>query len=621
MSIDLVLKGFFVMLYSSVFAWLVFSRSDKEVGTENFMGEKRRYMPYVFGAVLPLFLLVLVIFGFALYGAAFTAQLALSMCFSIFLHISLYYAVLMLLLPLLRRRISARACAVLWLLPNYLYLTTLSSMKVSEPLWVIRVAGNWVWVLFGIWFIGFVTVLLWNIVSHLQFRRKVLKGAYPVTVDEPCWDLWVQEIMDGGIRKPDFKLMISPNISSPLTVGLFRRTTKVLLPERPYSMEELQLIFRHEVIHIGREDCWSKFFLLFCAAMCWFNPLMWIAMRKSAEDLELSCDETALLGADGEKRRQYADLILTTAGEGRGFTSCLSAAASSMRYRLKSIVKPGQRRSGAIIVGLTFFVLCMTCGYTALAYGGSTGEEVLFKNRDHSEIHVRSISLRGDEFQRIYTCTDEAAFLDYLAGLELDHLTGNYSFSEAGKRFCYVLDAPHYDMVIDLFDRAIKVVPLAPNLEATYYYLPEGVDWDYLDTIIVEYPALNLHLTASEKSHNRNLDISATLEQVAVEENGGERILYESGRPKNESPSGVIGYKSSEAVFSFSQPLAGPFTVEMENWNRTSRKVVSQDELDDPYVLPLPSIPVHCKVSGDFLGNDGRIYKAEFLFEIGEMDS
>lgn len=30
--------------------------------------------------------------------------------------------------------------------------------------------------------------------------------------------------------------------------------------------------------------------LTFCTAICWFCPLMWIAKRRSAEDLELSCD-------------------------------------------------------------------------------------------------------------------------------------------------------------------------------------------------------------------------------------------------------------------------------------------------------------------------------------------
>ena len=43
--------------------------------------------------------------------------------FTITLHLSCYQLILFLLLPLFRRIISARACAALWLLPNYLYLT------------------------------------------------------------------------------------------------------------------------------------------------------------------------------------------------------------------------------------------------------------------------------------------------------------------------------------------------------------------------------------------------------------------------------------------------------------------------------------------------------------------
>lgn len=66
---------------------------------------------------------------------------------------------------------------MLWLLPNYLYLTQQSDMKVPEPLIVIRAHSKWVWVLFGVWFTGFASVLLWKIVSHLCFRRQVLKGA------------------------------------------------------------------------------------------------------------------------------------------------------------------------------------------------------------------------------------------------------------------------------------------------------------------------------------------------------------------------------------------------------------------------------------------------------------
>ena len=67
-------------------------------------------------------------------------------------------------------------------------------------------------------------------------------------------------------------------------------------------------------------DAWGKFFLAFCTAICWFNPLMWVAMRKSADDLELSCDEAVTAELDEAGRRRYASLLLDTVGDERGFT-------------------------------------------------------------------------------------------------------------------------------------------------------------------------------------------------------------------------------------------------------------------------------------------------------------
>ena len=81
---------------------------------------------------------------------------------------------------------------------------------------------------------------------------------------------------------------------------------RVVLPLRAYTPDELHLIFRHEMIHICRGDSVSKFFLTFCTALCWFNPLMWRAMRNSAEDMELSCDESVLQEADSATRRESA---------------------------------------------------------------------------------------------------------------------------------------------------------------------------------------------------------------------------------------------------------------------------------------------------------------------------
>ena len=118
---------------------------------------------------------------------------------------------------------------------------------------------------------------------------------------------------------------------------------------------------------------------------------MWIAMRKSADDMELSCDETVLLGADDATRKQYAILLLDTAGDERGFTTCLSATANAMRYRLQNITKPVKRRSGALIVGAVFFILCMTSGYVALAYEGNSGAQLIYQCDDYNKPSYNSL--------------------------------------------------------------------------------------------------------------------------------------------------------------------------------------------------------------------------------------
>ena len=113
MSTELLIKGLFAAVIGGLFSWVVFSRYDSEIGSENEITEQQRYLPDVPGVVLPLYITVLV--GLALFyeGGKAAAQWTLSFCFGIFLHISVYYVILLALLPFLRRHFSARACAML----------------------------------------------------------------------------------------------------------------------------------------------------------------------------------------------------------------------------------------------------------------------------------------------------------------------------------------------------------------------------------------------------------------------------------------------------------------------------------------------------------------------------
>ena len=82
-----------------------------------------------------------------------------------------------------------------------------------------------------------------------------------------------------------------------------------------------------------------------------------------------------------------AELILNTAETERGFTTCLSASAATMRYRLKSIMQPTQKYSAPLLVGIIVLVLYLTCGYVTLAYSGKTGKDVLLPSQ-HGELYT-----------------------------------------------------------------------------------------------------------------------------------------------------------------------------------------------------------------------------------------
>lgn len=479
-------KVFLVAILSLGFASVVFSRYNAETGAKDSNNDLQRYSPYISGILLPLTILILCVLEFFTSGVQETAQMVLSMCFGLFLHISLYYVVLMFALPFLRRYIDARACAMLWLIPNILYFMHRSSMEVPRPLLVIRVPEKLVWTLFFVWLTGFLVLLIWKVITHLIFRSRILRNATAVS-DPAILELWNSEIAQAKLRNPQFQLVISPNVATPLSIGMFRHTTLVILPKRPYSLDELTLIFRHEIVHIGREDAWAKFFFTFCTAVCWFNPLMWIAMRKSADDLELSCDETVLLDSDADTRRQYANLILHTAGDERGFTTCLSASASAMRYRLKNIMKPKKRHPGALTVGLTVFILCMTYGYVSLAYGSSTGAEMLYQSRDTSLYTLKRITMADGSDTTMFECTDTEAFHEYLAELTMANFTGYYSLTDSGKQLTFTSDTPEGILSVALSDHFIEI--LSPYVYdkgrvKSRYYLPEGVDWEYLDTLL-----------------------------------------------------------------------------------------------------------------------------------------
>ncbi len=597
---ETIIRGFLVAILSGAMAYVVYTVEANGAYPEE---NKQRYRPLIVGYVLPLYLVSLGGLS-AAFGSEEMLQNILSICFCIFLQICLYYAVLLSVLPLLRRRISAVACAMLWLVPNYLYIAFNGLMELVRPRLVLHASAGLLRTLSLIWLAGAIVVMGWKILSHLIFRRRLLREAQEP--GEALLAQWREELERANVKKPKWKLVISPQATTPLSIGLWPRTTRVVLPERTYSQEELALIFRHEIVHLSRMDAWGKFFLAFCTAICWFNPLMWVAMRKSADDLELSCDEAVAAELDEAERRRYASLLLDTAGDERGFTTCLSASSKALRYRLRGIVHPLRRTSGALTVGLVFFILCMSCGYVSLAVDSGTVGDQIWSEPD-TAYQIKDVERQIHGLWEPYICLDDAAFRTYLSDLPTADVMGKYQYPRDtwSLRFKEVGLPERVYLAEDL----MEFWPPNGGLPK-YKYLPESIDWDYLDTLLLRQPELTVRCMESAPEGDLfSMSFTATLMEL-IDLNQEKLLMQEDVDP--EYLSGFSNGAVTWMELDFFWLPAEDFTVEVVPLSEGKAYTLTMDAQDT--VVPVTVQQARYIVRATLAGEDGTRYQAEYQF-------
>ncbi len=201
-------------------------------------------------------------------------------------------ALLALLRPLLQR-LGAGALYRVWLLLPALLLTAALPRPATEPL-----------------------RLVWQAAGAAQPLAAPALPAPPAGAASAWLALWLlgtagmllgQAWRQWRLARLGARL---PAGSSPALVGLLR--PRVALPadfEQRFPPTQRHLILAHERVHLERLDnLWN---LLACvlAALHWWNPLAWWALRRFRADQEPACD-AAVLAAHPAARADYTQALL-----------------------------------------------------------------------------------------------------------------------------------------------------------------------------------------------------------------------------------------------------------------------------------------------------------------------
>ena len=345
-----------------------------------------------------------------------------------------YYPLLLLALPLLRKRFSTETCTALWSLPLLLSIMVVfgDGGLPDHPWFAIRISRQLPGFLAIVWAAGFLGIMSWRLLSHFLYRNRLLAPAE----EAPTWmqKLQYETACEMGVDR-SVPLLISPLAEGPLSIGVLPGKVRIVFPPRDYTEASLRLILRHEMVHLIHKDNQTKLFMTVLRALFWFLPPVWLGLRQAAEDVELNCDELSTAPLSVAERQQYAGLLLEKAPPATGFTTCLSASARGLRYRMSRILHPKKRHKGYLL-GIALVVLILVFyGRVCLAYQMGTLRDAVFQGEEYIVKYgsfAEDLAL-SDDYQVLpkRDCLDQNALIAYLDSLTLYAPSGAYEYKDS----------------------------------------------------------------------------------------------------------------------------------------------------------------------------------------------
>ena len=157
------------------------------------------------------------------------------------------------------------------------------------------------------WLFMALLLLLRKVTIYQSFMRFIKAGS--ISVDDITYlEALSKEETVLKIHKA-IDLRINPLISSPMLIGFFHPC--IVLPDGNLPEKEFHYTILHELVHYKRKDIYYKWVVQIVLCIHWFNPLLYLAVRRINQLCELSCDEAVISRLQTkEQRQEYAATLL-----------------------------------------------------------------------------------------------------------------------------------------------------------------------------------------------------------------------------------------------------------------------------------------------------------------------
>lgn len=204
------------------------------------------------------------------------------------------------------------------------------------------------------WMLGVLFILLFGVYCHW----KILK--LPATRNDA--------IASVIVLPANLPVMTSDYIAGPVIAGLW--APRLLLPthfSRDFSRQQQRMILEHELLHFKRKDNLFNLLALVLVALCWFNPLVWLAYKVFRRTQELACDASVLAHKNRSEKIIYSKTLLQCAEHSLHRLSIHSPySEKTTMYKRLDLIKTNTQAK-PLYLGLALFVSAGLLSGIALA--------------------------------------------------------------------------------------------------------------------------------------------------------------------------------------------------------------------------------------------------------------
>ena len=208
-----------------------------------------------------------------------------------------------------------------------------------------------------LWFAGAAAVSLWLLLGSRKQKRKL--KALPDGRDAALLaELEAVKVLVGV----DNKVRIRIKEGAETTFLTRMRGQYVIALESGFDAAERRQVLLHELTHLKHGDLGGNQLAALILAICWWNPVIWLAFRRFRRDMEIYCDYDAAR-LSGDKKAYAATLVKAAAGTERfvlGTTSFIGGEREvSVRVKaLAAFKKPKTWIAAAAVLALVIGCVC-----------------------------------------------------------------------------------------------------------------------------------------------------------------------------------------------------------------------------------------------------------------------